>query len=149
MKSLKRKIHVQYAALPFRLVGDVLQVLLVTSRETKRWVIPKGWPEKHLKPHQVAAAEAYEEAGLRGEVVKTPIAAFEYVKVLADRSAVLCLVEVFPLRVQEMLNRWPEQDQRKRCWMSAQDAADAVQEKGLKRLLLEFARHPDPADFSA
>ncbi|MDR3440151.1 NUDIX hydrolase [Telmatospirillum sp.] len=144
----KKKIYQQYAALPFRIEQGLLQILLVTSRETRRWVVPKGWPEKHLKPYQVAETEAYEEAGLKGDVSRTPIAAFEYVKLLDPKHKVNCLVEVFPLRVGNLLDTWPEQSQRRRQWMTPAEAATAVQEKGLKRLLLNFAANPDQADFA-
>ncbi|PKU24185.1 NUDIX hydrolase [Telmatospirillum siberiense] len=145
---MKKKFYLQYAALPFRVEGGELLIMLVTSRETHRWIIPKGWPEKNLKPYQVAETEAYEEAGLRGGIVKTPIAAFEYQKILGPKQKVTCLVDVFPLKVREILDSWPEQTQRKRAWMRPEEAAAAVVEKGLKRLLLAFAKDPEQADFA-
>lgn len=144
----KKKLYLQYAALPFRVEKGELFIMLVTSRETHRWVIPKGWPEKNLKPYQVAETEAYEEAGLKGGIVKTPIAAFEYRKVLSPKRKVDCLVEVFPLKVTGILDVWPEQSQRKRSWMRPADAAVVVAEAGLKRLLLAFAADPGQADFA-
>lgn len=144
----KKKLYLQYAALPFRLEQGDLFVMLVTSRETRRWIIPKGWPEKNLKPYQVAETEAFEEAGLKGSIAKTPIAAFEYVKLLDAKQSVNCLVDVFPLKVQDVLEQWPEQTQRQRAWMRPVEAAASVTEKGLKRLLLAFARDPDQADFA-
>lgn len=144
----KKKLYLQYAALPFRTEQGNLFVMLVTSRETKRWVIPKGWPEKGMKPYQVAETEAFEEAGLKGSIAKTPIAAFEYVKVVDASQSVNCLVDVFPLKVQDVLDQWPEQAQRQRVWMRPTEAAAAVGEKGLKRLLLAFAANPDQADFA-
>ena len=144
----QKRLYLQYAALPFRLGTERLEVMLVTSRETRRWVIPKGWPEGRMKPHLVAEMEAFEEAGVRGEIALTPIAAFEYVKLLPLKQKVSCLVEVFPLRVLEIAERWPEQSQRQRRWMAADEAATLVQEKGLKQLLLSFAATPDQADFA-
>jgi len=144
----KKKLYLQYAALPFRKERGELFVMLVTSRETKRWVLPKGWPEKDLKPYQVAETEAFEEAGLKGDVAKTPIAAFEYGKVIDAKRTVKCLVDVFPLNVRRELDHWPEQHQRQRAWMRPEDAAAAVAEKGLKRLLLAFAADPSQADFA-
>jgi 8-oxo-dGTP pyrophosphatase MutT (NUDIX family) len=144
----KKKLYLQYAALPFRWEQGKLLVMLVTSRETKRWVIPKGWPEKNLKPSQVAETEAYEEAGLKGDIANTPIAAFEYVKLIESKRRLNCLVDVFPLRVQHILDQWPEQNQRQRAWMTPRDAATRVAEKGLKELLLAFAANPDQADFA-
>ncbi len=144
----KKKLYLQYAALPFRMEQGELFVMLVTSRETRRWVIPKGWPEKGLKPYQVAETEAFEEAGLKGSIARTPIAAFEYVKVVDAGQSVTCLVDVFPLEVRDILDQWPEQTQRRRAWMRPAEAAAAVGEKGLKRLLRAFAANPDQADFA-
>ena len=144
----KKKLHLQYAALPFRKDQGRLLVLLVTSRETRRWVVPKGWPEKGMKSYQVAELEAFEEAGLKGDIAKTPIAAFEYVKLLDAKRKMNCLVEVFPLMVRTELEQWPEQHQRRRAWMLPQEAASRVAEKGLKRLLLAFAEDPNQADFA-
>jgi 8-oxo-dGTP pyrophosphatase MutT (NUDIX family) len=144
----KKKLYLQYAALPFRRELGDLFVMLVTSRETKRWVIPKGWPEKNLKPYQVAEAEAFEEAGLKGSIARTPLAAFEYAKLIDAKQTVTCLVDVFPLKFENVLDQWPEKAQRKRAWMRPAEAAAAVGEKGLKRLLLAFAANPDQADFA-
>ncbi|MTJ83247.1 MAG: NUDIX hydrolase [Telmatospirillum sp.] len=142
------KLYLQYAALPFHIENGQLRILLITSRETRRWVLPKGWPEKKLKPHQVAAKEAFEEAGLSGAVCRTPVAAFEYEKLLDARHKVTCLVEVFPMRVSEVLEQWPEKHQRQRRWMPPEEAAALVQEKGLRRFLRDLALHPDQADFA-
>ena len=88
----------QFAALPFR-DEDGLQVMLVTSRETRRWVLPKGWPIKGLKPHSVAAREALEEAGLTGRMSKEPIGSYRYRKRLRNGAALTCEVDVFPMAV--------------------------------------------------
>jgi 8-oxo-dGTP pyrophosphatase MutT (NUDIX family) len=94
----KDKFHgtTQFAALPWRLSeSGTRQVMLLTSRETRRWVIPKGWPMKKRKPAEVASQEAYEEAGLIGHIVdKRPVGTFHYAKRLAKRE-VLCRVRVF------------------------------------------------------
>ena len=128
--------HTQFAALPWRVgVNGQPEVLLLTSRETRRWVIPKGWPIKGLKPREVAAREAYEEAGLTGTISgKHPIGADHYQKQLPD-AALLCEVRVFLLWVSEQLDDWPEKGQREARWADVTEAADLVDEGGLAELM--------------
>jgi 8-oxo-dGTP pyrophosphatase MutT (NUDIX family) len=90
----------QYAALPFRLLDGLPEVLLVTSRETRRWIIPKGWPQKGLSAHDVALREAREEAGVVGRVAKRAIGYYHYDKRLAANDYVTCKVRVFLLEVE-------------------------------------------------
>jgi 8-oxo-dGTP pyrophosphatase MutT (NUDIX family) len=98
MVNKKSDDLVQSAALPWRIGEDGMrQVMLLSSRETRRWVIPKGWPMKEKKSAEVASQEAYEEAGLVSQIVgKRPIGRFHYEKRLAN-GAVLCGVRVIPL----------------------------------------------------
>ncbi|WP_029009234.1 NUDIX hydrolase [Azospirillum halopraeferens] len=130
----RKKPHRQYAALPFA-IDDGLRVMLITSRETRRWIIPKGWAEKGVRPHEMAAREAFEEAGLRGTVAETPIGTYEYVKRLSLKRSVPCVVDVFPLHVEEELDDWPEKQERERRWMRPSQAALLVSEQGLIELL--------------
>lgn len=130
--------RVQYAALPYRVRRDgTVEVRLITSRETRRWVIPKGWPMKGLAPAKAAARETYEEAGLLGAVSRKPIGLYTYDKRLANRS-VPCDVIVFPLKVKHQVRNWPERSQRFGFWFSIESAAAAVQEEDLKELILAF-----------
>jgi 8-oxo-dGTP pyrophosphatase MutT (NUDIX family) len=137
----RRTVRQQYGALPYRFTdAGSVEILLVTSRDTKRWVIPKGWPIKKLTPSQSAAREAYEEAGVRGKTSIRSIGAFAYEKRLDDGIAVsLCEVKVFPLLVKRQHRRWPEIDQREQQWFAAEAAAAAVAEKGLQELMIRFA----------
>ena len=128
----------QYAALPFR-YHDHLEVLLISSRETHRWVIPKGWPMKGRKPHQAAAREAMEEAGVTGRIGKRPIGCYQYVKRLANGAPLLCTVDVFPLMVEGQRHRWREQEQRNQQWFPAEEAAMLVEEPELQALIDTFA----------
>ena len=102
--------HLQYGAIPYRdniKVG--LEILLITGRETARWIIPKGWPVNGLQPDEFAAREAYEEAGVRGTVGSKSIGSYVYSKVLDDKtSEVRYEVIVFPLRVRRQEKVWPE-----------------------------------------
>jgi 8-oxo-dGTP pyrophosphatase MutT (NUDIX family) len=130
----------QFAALPWRLSeGGTRQVMLLTSRDTHRWVIPKGWPMKKRKPHEVACQEAYEEAGLIGHVVdKRPVGTFYYEKRLV-KKADLCQVRVFLFRVERQLEDWPEKDQRESKWFDAREASSLVDEGGLADIIQRFA----------
>ncbi len=138
-----KKSALQFSALPFRLQDGILSVLLITSRETGRWVIPKGWPEKDLTPAEVAAHEAYEEAGLKGRVAGQPVASFDYQKRLDNGKRRLCTVLVFPLEVEEELAAWPEQHQRRRQWVAPAEAAGRVAELGLKHLFTQLAENAE------
>ncbi len=129
----------QCAALPFRQADGETQVLLVTSRETKRWVLPKGWTEKCGGAKQ-AEREAFEEAGIRGRINPKPIGHYAYPKRLNDGATVTCEVDVFPLAVDELLEDWPEKSQRERRWFTLPQAAMAVQEGGLITLMLNLAK---------
>lgn len=129
----------QYAALPWRRGGaGGIEVMLITSRETRRWVIPKGWPITGLDPGASAAQEALEEAGITGDVWAEPIGAYDYDKRLKNGRLQPVEVEVFPLAVGEERDAWPEKGQRERRWFAAVEAADLVAEPRLAELIREF-----------
>ena len=135
------KLHgagLQYAALPYRLRDDGVDILLVTSRETRRWTLPKGWPMKSRTPSVAAAREAFEEAGVLGRIAAAPIGAYPYLKRLRGGLDLPCTVEVFPLQVTHQRDRWPEAAQRSREWFSREEAATLVQEPELQLLLAAF-----------
>lgn len=125
----------QFAALPWRHTGTRIEVLLISSRETKRWVIPKGWPIAGLSPHESAAREAFEEAGVGGQIAREPLGSYDYDKRLKDGRLLPCHVEVFPLEVMVQHTSWPEQGQRKLQWFALPDAALAVQEPELATII--------------
>lgn len=129
----------QVAALPWRGQGDELRILLVSSRETRRWVIPKGWPMKGKADFQAAAQEAYEEAGLDGTIAEAPIGEYEYLKRLKSGVARLVKVDVYPMQVTGEHAIWPEKGQRTLQWMTPIEAALAVQEPDLRDLMARFA----------
>ena len=128
----------QIAALPWRRGKKGLEILLISSRETKRWVIPKGWPMKGRKLHAAAAQEAKEEAGLLGKILKDPIGYFHYVKNMPNGAALLCRVDVFPLQVEKQLKSWPEREQRVTRWFPLEEAAELVREPELIALIRGF-----------
>lgn len=128
----------QYAALPFTVDAGRVRVLLITSRETGRWIIPKGWPKRNVEPHRLAALEAYEEAGLRGKISKKSLGKFTYQKLMDDGSKVQCDVIVYPLLVERQVNEWPEKGDRNCKWVKLSKAVDIVDDEGLADLLQRF-----------
>ncbi len=147
MASRKPKVcqsgeRVQYAALPYRHAGG-LEVLLLTSRDTGRWVLPKGWPMSGKGPASAAKREALEEAGVVGKIAKRSIGSFHYPKRLSDGATVTCEVHVYPLAVERQRRRWSEQGQRDQRWFTPQEAAQVVQEPELAALLQTL----EPVDF--
>lgn len=130
----------QIAALPWRRRNGGIEILLVTSRETHRWVIPKGWPMDHLIASNAAKQEAWEEAGVRGCVRRAALGCYRYRKRTAKGTARPCQVTVYALQVQRELRAWPEREERQRCWFPAELAADLVAEAELRDLILSFIR---------
>lgn len=133
------KARPQYAALPWRGV-DRVEILLITSRETGRWVIPKGWPMKARTPSAAAAREAFEEAGVIGEIAQKPFGSYPYVKYFKSGLGQPCKVKVFPLLVVGQAEDWPERGQRAAKWFGWKEAAAAVQEIRLGRLIRKFGK---------
>jgi hypothetical protein len=126
----------QVAALPYRLVpGLGVEILLVTSRDSGRWVLPKGNIEAGEDERTAALREATEEAGIWGEVGDAMVGTYRYRKLRTDGKTALITVSVWPLFVAKIADDWPEADQRSRIWLPPEDAAHAVQEPELKRLL--------------
>ncbi|NTF30955.1 NUDIX hydrolase [Rhizobium skierniewicense] len=137
---LRRPPRQQYAALCYRRAkktGDV-EVLLLTSRDTGRWVIPKGWPMEGKKAHAVAEREAFEEAGVRGRVEKNHFGFFDYDKKLRNGVQVPCRVQVHLLEVVDMVKNFPERASRTLEWVTPQEASRRVNEPELKELFLSF-----------
>jgi 8-oxo-dGTP pyrophosphatase MutT (NUDIX family) len=127
----------QYGALPWRRT-DGLKILLITSRETKRWVIPKGWPIDGMTPAESAAQEVLEEAGVRGAASPETLGHYDYSKRMKDGTLRTCRVDIFALEVKQILERWPERRQRKRHWFSPEEAAALVSEPVLAEIIRGF-----------
>lgn len=120
-----------------------MRLLLITSRETKRWVLPKGNPIRGLDPHLAAAAEAYEEAGISGFVCPTPVGNYAYDKRRRNGSVIRATVDVYPLAFITQLDTWPEAHERTTQWFTLAEAAAAVEEAELKSIIAGF-RQPEP-----
>jgi len=127
-------VFAQSAAIPYRIKNGSPRVLLITSRRRKRWIVPKGIIEEWQSPQEAAADESYEEAGVRGSVVVDPVGKYEY-----EKWGGTCRVEVFLLRVEEVLPDWPESDFRERRWVNVKEALELVNNDELCRVLRRAA----------
>ncbi len=133
----------QVAAIPMKWTKDGdLRILLVTSRDTGRWVLPKGWIMSGKKPWRAAEIEALEEAGVKGYISREHIGDYEYDKKLDDGSVVPLRVRVYPMIVEKVKRNWKERRERKRHWFSAKGAAKAVNEESLTKLLDQLQKKP-------
>ncbi|HEY5798137.1 MAG TPA: NUDIX hydrolase [Bosea sp. (in: a-proteobacteria)] len=131
MKRAPGEIRAQIAAMPVRRQDDgSTEILLVTSRTTRRWIVPKGWPIKGMTAPEAAAREAFEEAGVVGRIVSEPAGRYTYWKRMPDHF-VLCEVTLYLLEVERRLDSWAEQHQRQSQWFRLEDAADLVDEPEL------------------
>lgn len=134
--EIRAQCRTQYGAVCWRMHRGKVEVLLITSRDTGRWVIPKGWPISGLTPAGTAAREAWEEAGVEGEVLDEELGAFGYDKAMGPKLSVPCSVQVFGLRVAGLKDKFPEKKERRRKWFGLEKAARKVAEPELRQLLL-------------
>ncbi len=143
--ATKTDLRTQFAALCYRVTKTRLEVLLVTSRRTGRWIIPKGWPEDGKTPTEAALQEAWEEAGVKGKVTGPALGLYTYQKGIGDDTDLPCVAMVYPVLVKSLADAYPEQGQRKRKWMRPKRAAELVDEPELKHILEVFyANRPTP-----
>lgn len=133
--------RLQVAALPFRRVPE-LEILLVSSLESKRWIVPKGWPMKGRTLFEAAAREAFEEAGVKGVICQEPVGAFVYDKRKRNGAVWRCEVEVFALEVQRQSAKWPEKTLRTLRWCDWREAAELADDSGLADVIRAFAARP-------
>jgi 8-oxo-dGTP pyrophosphatase MutT (NUDIX family) len=138
----KSPCRLQVAALPWRKTDDGVEIMLITSRDTGRWVLPKGWPESGENLFDAAAREAGEEAGLSGSVSRQEIGRYFYAKGLSSGEEVPCEVLVYPLEVDKVADKWKEKRERKRKWVSPVDAARMLNEPDLCKLISAFGVNP-------
>lgn len=129
-RNLSRFMKIQSAVVPYRFVDDELEILLITSRRTGHWGIPKGNLEADMSPAQSAAKEAYEEGGVIGSVFNEIVGAYDYQKLNRDYH-----VDVFLLQVEETLENWPERISRRRSWEPQRVACRKVNNKGIAAIL--------------
>lgn len=134
----KDDMRTQFGALCYRVRQGKVQILLITSRRSKRWIIPKGWPMDGKTPAQSAAQEAWEEAGVTGKCGLSPLGVYAYGKARGPDGDVSCIVMVYPLAVSALAKKYPEEGQRRRRWVSRKKAAKAVAEPELAQLIMHF-----------
>jgi 8-oxo-dGTP pyrophosphatase MutT (NUDIX family) len=133
---MSSKTYKQFGAVPYRRTeAGEIEVLLITSRETGRWVIPKGWPMRGRAPQKAAAIEAYEEAGALGKPSKSALGSYSYGKRMKSETRA-CRVTVYPLAVESLADNWPERDERRREWFGPSAAAERVDEPELRSIFL-------------
>ena len=131
---------VQAAALPWRRTGDRVEILLVTSRATGRWILPKGWQDTDELLYRAAEREAWEEAGIEGTISQRPVGSYFYTK--SDSGGRRCQVQIFPLEVSRVIEKWPEKGIRDRRWLSPSNAARRVAEPALAEIIEAFSGIP-------
>lgn len=139
----KKDVRSQFAALCYRVQNGKLQILMITSRGSGRWIIPKGWPIDGLTPSACAAQEAWEEAGVVGKPIDLCLGLYFYRKIMEKGAFLPCVAMVYPLKVKKLAKDYPEAGQRKRKWVSRKRAAQMVAEPELARILRDF----DPRHF--
>ena len=134
----KRSVRTQFGALCWRKHRDEVQVLLITSRRSKRWILPKGWPQDGATPADAAITEAWEEAGVRGKVKPICLGIYSYSKERVSEPDLPCVVAVFPVKVSRLEKAYPERKERNRKWFSLKKAASLVKEPELASMLRKF-----------
>jgi len=135
----KTDVRTQFAALCYRVKAKKIEILLITSRRSGRWILPKGWPMDGMTPADSAAQEAWEEAGVEGAPDSRPLGLFSYSKMLDDDEKDLpCVAMVYGVRVRSLARKFPEAGQRSRKWVSRKKAATLVDEPELSRILRDF-----------
>ncbi len=136
--SSKRDVRTQFAALCYRVVKGKPEFLLVTSRRTKRWIIPKGWPMDGKTPGESALTEAWEEAGVIGKLKPRSLGLFSYQKFIDGENDLPCVAMVYAVKVKSLAEKYPERGERKRKWLSPKKAAERVNEPELAHIILKF-----------
>ncbi len=127
--------YAQSAVIPVRRRGESLQILLITSRRGRRWIVPKGIIEPDLSPADSAAKEALEEAGVEGVVLPERLGSYQY-----EKWGGICNVQVFVMEVTELLEVWLE-DFRRREWLELEEALGRLEEDALCALLQQLPDH--------
>lgn len=136
---IKRRRRQQVAALCWRENGKKREVLLITSRDTGRWIIPKGWPIDGLDACETALQEAWEEAGVaKAKVRDRKLGTYDYVKRVEDGEDIAVRATVFPCKVKKLAADYPEVEERDREWVSPKEAARRVDEPELKSILKQL-----------
>lgn len=137
-KARKKDMRSQFGALVYRVKNDKVQILLVTSRNTRRWIIPKGWPMLGSTPAEAAAIEAWEEAGVIGKKSDRCLGVYSYYKTRSGTRYLPCLVMVYPIKAKKLKTNFPEAKERRVKWFSQKKAAKLVTEPELAKIIKSF-----------
>jgi len=130
------KIIEQAALIPFRSHDKGLEILLITSLRKKKWIIPKGIVEEGQTDRETALTEAFEEAGIGGNLLPDLWGCYDQ-----EKWGGLCRIKIFALEVRSLADHWPERDLRSREWFEARKAAQLLANKELKRIVQRFIDH--------
>ena len=139
----KTDVRTQFAALCYRIRRGKVRILLITSRGSGRWIVPKGWPMDGQTPAESALTEAWEEAGVNGFCDGRCLGIFSYSKEIAEIGAAPIIAMVFAVEVSDLADKYPEASERDRVWVSRKKAAKMVDEPELSRILLDFDPRTD------
>ncbi|WP_373028591.1 NUDIX hydrolase [Sulfitobacter sp.] len=142
----KDEARSQFAALCYRIRQGKLQILVVTSRKSKRWIMPKGWPMHAKTPEAAVLQEAWEEAGVRGRVTGGCLGVYSYAKEVGEDSVLPVLALLYPVEVKAKAKKYPEAGQRRRKWVSRKKAMKMVREPELRRMIRDFDPRPGLPD---
>ena len=134
----KSDVRTQFAALCYRLRRGRPEILLITSRGSRRWIVPKGWPIENMTPAQAALREAWEEAGVRGRAIEHCLGLFSYAKEIGPDRTLPCITLVYPVKVKSLAGSYPESHQRQRKWFTRKKAAARVTEPELAHIIRAF-----------
>lgn len=134
--GIEGTIYCQSSALPFRFSDDKIQILLITSVKGNKWIFPKGLIDYNLSAQQSALKEAFEEAGIAGEMLDVLLGEYIY-----HKWGGICNVKVFPLHVKRVFKDWPESSQRQREWVPIDKAIDLIERNELKDILERFKKN--------
>jgi 8-oxo-dGTP pyrophosphatase MutT (NUDIX family) len=137
-KAKEVKDALQVAALPWRARRGSLEFLLVTSRASRHWLIPKGWPMLGKSNREAALQEAFEEAGVSGVGSVGPIGSYRFLKAMHDGTELPCVMSVYGMSDVVELDAWPEMEQRERLWVPQIDALDMIFDWSLARFLADL-----------
>ncbi|MDG1351762.1 MAG: NUDIX hydrolase [Sulfitobacter sp.] len=143
----KGSARTQFAALCWRKKRGKVQILLVTSRRRKRWIVPKGWPMEGKTPAECALIEAWEEAGVQGVASDACIGVYSYARLREGEAIIPCLAMLYPVQVKTLKKKFPEVRDRRRKWVSRKKAAKMVGQRELQKLIIGFSppKKPKPA----
>ncbi|MEP2706103.1 MAG: NUDIX hydrolase [Roseibium sp.] len=138
----RRPARLQIAALCVRERAGVRQVLMVTSKSARRWILPKGWPIMTRRAHRTASIEAFEEAGIIGKARKKPIGSFQSFKGVEAGFRLRTRVLVYRVDVTETTKEFPESGKRDVRWVSVPAAIKLADEPGLVKVLRQLDDEP-------